>query len=119
MSESKFTPGPWFVEQLEKTSIYVSPVGRHENISICNVLTMDEDDSESGDWINGGETKANAKLIAAAPDLMELANRVVEEFKNYERIGEICPFEGQPMIYAAVLVELAEFAKIVQAKATA
>ena len=58
-------------------------------------------------------------VIAAAPDLMELANRVVEEFNNYERIGEICPFEGQPMIYASVLVELAEFAKIVQAKATA
>lgn len=69
MSEVKFTPGPWVVEQSEKTPIYVSPVGRHENISICNVMVMDEDDSESGDWINGDETKANAKLIAAAPDL--------------------------------------------------
>lgn len=76
MSESKFTPGPWFVEQSEKTPIYVSPVGRHENISICNVLTMDEDDSESGDWINGDETKANAYLIAAAPDLYKALERI-------------------------------------------
>jgi len=75
MSESKFTPGPWFVEQSEKTPIYVSPVGRQENISICNVLVMDEDYSESGAWINGDQTKANAKLISAAPELLAALER--------------------------------------------
>lgn len=40
----KHTAGPWFVESNDKTPIYVSPVGRHEQIAICNVLTIDEDD---------------------------------------------------------------------------
>lgn len=86
MSESKFTPGPWFVEQSEKTPIYVSPVGRHENISICNVLTMDEDDSESGDWINGDETKANAALIAVAPELFADLVIAATTLRRYEAL---------------------------------
>lgn len=69
---SKHTPGPWFVEQNEKTPIYVSPVASHEQIAICNVMVIDEDpEDDSGEWFNGDQTKANARLIAAAPDLLE------------------------------------------------
>jgi len=104
MSESKFTPGPWFVEQSEKTPIYVSPVGRHENISICNVLTMDEDDSESGDWINGDETKANAALIAAAPELLEALQGLLFA---YEDPGNTGSTHDEKVIAARAAIEKA------------
>lgn len=68
---SKHTPGPWFVEQDQKTPIYVSPVARHEQVCICNVCPIDEDDSESGDFLVDEQTRANARLIAAAPDLLD------------------------------------------------
>jgi len=29
-----------------------------------------------------------------------------DAWANYERMGEVCPFEGQPMIYAATLEEI-------------
>jgi hypothetical protein len=73
---SKHTKGPWFVESDDKTPIYVSPVDRYEQIAICNVMVIDEDDSESGDWINGEQTKANARLIAAAPDLLHALQNI-------------------------------------------
>ena len=77
---SKHTPGPWFVESSDKTPIYVSPVTRHEQIAICNVMVIDEDgDSDSGEWINGDQTKANAHLIAAAPELLAALEVIIND----------------------------------------
>lgn len=41
----------------------------------------------------------------------QLIQAVLDAHANYERMGEICPFEGHPMIYASVLEELAEIAR--------
>lgn len=81
----KHTPGPWFVESTEKTPIYVSPVNRHEQIGICNVMVIDEDESsDSGEWFNGDQTKANAKLIAAAPSLLADLIEAAATLRRYE-----------------------------------
>lgn len=85
---SKHTPGPWFVEQNEKTPIYVSPVARHEQIAICNVMVIDEDpDDDSGEWFNGDQTKANARLIAAAPDLLEALELMASDYMRKDGLG--------------------------------
>jgi hypothetical protein len=39
-----------------------------------------------------------------------LRERVLEAWANYERMGEVCSFEGQPMIYASTLEEIATIA---------
>lgn len=87
MTKHKHTPGPWFVESSDKTPIYVSPVDRHEQIAICNVMVIDEDgDSDSGEWINGDQTKANAKLIAAAPLLLDDLAAAAAQLRKYEAL---------------------------------
>jgi len=37
-----------------------------------------------------------------------LITKIDDAWANYERMGEVCPFEGQPMIYAATLEEIHE-----------
>lgn len=87
MTKHKHTPGPWFVESSDKTPIYVSPVDRHEQIAICNVLVIDEDDeSDSGEWVNGEQTKANAKLISAAPNLLADLTEAAATLRRYEAL---------------------------------
>ncbi|MFJ4349409.1 hypothetical protein ACIPZ5_00760 [Pseudomonas sp. NPDC089428] len=87
MTKHKHTPGPWFVESSDKTPIYVSPVDRHEQIGICNVMVIDEDaESDSGEWFNGEQTKANAKLIAAAPLLLGDLIDAAAQLRKYETL---------------------------------
>lgn len=49
---------------------------------------------------------ALAKQAEAAPDYSPLFTRIDEAIENYVRHGAICEFEGQPMIYAATLLEI-------------
>ena len=71
---SKFTAGPWIVDG-EKGE-YVSPLDRHDKIAIASILCIDDEDTESGDWVRGEETNANARLIAAAPDLLHALQNI-------------------------------------------
>ena len=84
---SKHTPGPWFVEQDQKTPIYVSPVARHEQVCICNVCPIDEDDSESGDFLVDEQTRANARLIASSPKMLEALKAMITSYQ-YEASAE-------------------------------
>ncbi len=56
------TPGPWVVD-----AEYISPAS-NLNISICAIDRMDAGGPKS--WFFGPTTNANARLIAAAPDLL-------------------------------------------------
>lgn len=58
MSAHKHTPGPW-----HSTGRYVG--SGHAKMNIC------ECSDNSGCWSNAPEAVANARLIAAAPDLLE------------------------------------------------
>ena len=62
---TKHTPAPWTVNPKAKTNI------RHGNLTIANCSSTHDGSREE-------EEIANAKLIAAAPDLLD------EEIKNLE-----------------------------------
>lgn len=106
---SGHTPGPWIWADGYKGLFGAGP----NNEVICYA-------TYEGMWIPEyvPEAKANAKLIAAAPDLFAVAQEVMDAFASYERFGEICPFEGNSMIYAETLVNLADVARTAIAKAT-
>jgi len=66
MSEQKFTPGPWKVDEAEGLPIAVIENNEDGN-GICEVgISTDP------------ETVANARLIAAAPEMYELLKYMLE-----------------------------------------
>lgn len=64
MSEHKHTPGPWVVDPDSPNDI--SPA---DDLRLGIALISNADNID-GAWLFGDESKANAKLIAAAPDLL-------------------------------------------------
>lgn len=61
MSESKHTPGPWYVD-----GVYINSAAG----LICEIPTSFDDDPLA---------EPDARLIAAAPDLLEAAQKVIDE----------------------------------------
>ncbi len=77
MSETKFTPGPWFIKQSEEIR---SPYGG--NVSSTRITILDEPGGQyqSRHVIaqvakGNGRGDANAALIAAAPEMYEQLKR--------------------------------------------
>jgi hypothetical protein len=63
------------------------------------------------------EAKANAVAFTALPELLALAEAIIDSHKFYERVGGACQFEGCDMIYASNLEEHAELARAALSKA--
>lgn len=80
MTEAKHTPGPWYVV-VGKSRMVCAPQTTNKPIAVCN-------------FDNGQAEKANASLIAAAPDLLEALEKMVGEYpynppcKNWEDKAE-------------------------------
>lgn len=70
MAKAKHTPGPWavFIDRPSKT-LTVMPAMRSGDIA--NIVYADDEKSDV-------ECEANASLIAAAPDLLQFAQRASE-----------------------------------------
>lgn len=69
MSESKFTPGPWFAKREGFSTVYVETRLRHgviQEVAACGP-------TEAGQ----AQQEANARLIATAPDLLSIVQRFV------------------------------------------
>ncbi len=58
MTESSHTPGPWNVLEF-KESLHITGGPRKRGLSLARIVLDDDED------------KANARLIAAAPELLE------------------------------------------------
>lgn len=73
MNESKHTPGPWFHYDDR------SSTERHEIVAMGKTVARVY-------CTNGceAEDKANARLIAAAPDLLEACEAMLEEMQVWE-----------------------------------
>lgn len=96
MSEAKHTPGPWHTAGEQGVQI------RSKRDQIAKVLTM-----------RGNEWKANASLIAAAPDLMAV---VVAYADHFERCRITNTHGSRDFDFAG---HLAALARAAIAKATA
>jgi hypothetical protein len=69
MSETKFTPGPWFVWDDSNQRLEIGP---SRNYSVASM------------WVTPLEgQQANAHLIAAAPDLYEVVEKLAKWNKDY------------------------------------
>src|SRR3990167_4908558 len=80
------TPGPWRYEEVTKTIRSVP--------SNYWLATMDS-------WDGAINNEANARLIAAAPELLEAAKRMLEIFKEFPATPEIQKIS--PMLSVAIL----------------
>lgn len=107
MSGVKHTPGPWAVEDPMDHCLTIvanpeAPVYDWKLIATCDWPAEGDHD------ITSAEMKANARLIAAAPDLLEAAQNAVEEWGM--RAGDddaLLPSAEQPESIAALMRAIA------------
>jgi hypothetical protein len=69
---TKHTPGPWEID-----GEYVQQVGQ-TGLAICDVMNMDVGGDKG--WHSGPVTQANKNLIAAAPELLETLQLMLDAF---------------------------------------
>jgi hypothetical protein len=80
---ASFTPGPWEVETFgDYSSIYTKSAPANGGDIICNSPDPVEERSSFEHW------QANARLIAAAPELMSALVALLRETNNIEVLGE-------------------------------
>ena len=74
-SEAKHTPGPWKYH----TESYRNLIAGPDRLRVADVWTSDRPDTER---------MANARLIAAAPDLLVELQAALDVLKEYREYGE-------------------------------
>lgn len=67
------TPGPWHIDQLATGNLRIRAVDQNDGL-LCFVAAIYGDQIDS---VVGNEVRANARLIAAAPDLLEAAKELL------------------------------------------
>lgn len=80
MTQFKGTPGPWEIkpEEVDRPYIRIRGTQWGGRFKVANVLSPDYDGVHHRE---ADETRANARLIAAAPELLE-ALQLCEEFMS-------------------------------------
>ena len=106
MTEAKHTPGPWSVEVDSPSGI-----GRTHAVYVCSAAGWPEGQLARVNVQDGlGEREANARLIAAAPELLATLKDACEEIERLREyannhggmIDEIEYVEGRSAIARAV-----------------
>jgi len=87
MSKTNHTPAPWNVQDntAEPYGQLVVDSAAHGAVAICYTM-------EKGETVAPAECVQNARLISAAPDLLE-ALRVIAESEEYHGDTVVCDFE--------------------------
>ena len=76
---SKHTPGPWYADDV---AVYTKKFATGERVSLCYVACADGKDGWPPYSISVSEGRANARLIAAAPEMYEMLSKLREEMDN-------------------------------------
>ena len=73
------TPGPWRLELVEDRSIkHLCPVAKADDFSLLTVVYTDGHDGDECVPFGAVYRDADAKLIAAAPELLDALERLLE-----------------------------------------
>ncbi|EAX3299497.1 hypothetical protein JYN54_09680 [Salmonella enterica subsp. enterica serovar Muenchen] len=99
--EQKHTPGPWYAVQNNSFIDITTALGRYDGKVIADTCSSGYS-FDNGDCINGETTVANAKLIAAAPELLEACLRA----RNHLFAAGYEPEEGSINPNACLLAQL-------------
>lgn len=114
MGASKHTPGPWsYVAGTEHHGPYVTS---EFGSDICDCYTMSRPDLPSA--LNGGPShpipflaemaEPNARLIAAAPDLLDALKRLLQFIREHTEAGEVIPPHTVEHEHAMAIIAKAE-----------
>ena len=79
MNEAKHTPGPWFTHREGFSSVYIEARiggGMLQEVASCGPTNEGSDQQE-----------ANARLIAAAPEMLEALKAMIDAERVYESGG--------------------------------
>lgn len=92
MSEQRHTPGPWEWDRDGERTLIMD----HRGLHLCAAI-KDSDGTLEG-TITPGERDANARLIAAAPELLKYAERALDQLTNDREEGCWCydEVDGSP-----------------------
>lgn len=92
--KAKHTPGPWQIlpEECDKPYIRIRGTVLGGRYKVANVLTLVYDGAPERE---AEETQANARLIAAAPELLELA-KIAEKHLRREFLKLAEKYAGTP-----------------------
>lgn len=82
MNEFKGTPGPWEIkpEEVDRPYIRIRGTRLGGRFKVANVLHPDYDGVHHRE---ADETRANARLIAAAPELLEALTTTLDEIGHW------------------------------------
>lgn len=83
---NKHTPGPWFLGESERGR-HFRAVDAKEHGALASVVWLMEDDDIDG--VSSPRCEANAHLIAAAPDLLDALEEVVQWLELGDHEGKM------------------------------
>jgi hypothetical protein len=91
LMENKFLPGPWAIEKstiFGKEDQFGVAISSTQRTEFAFVYTRLSDEPDHSDVVDAPELMASAKLIAAAPDLLEalkeVRSRILEDEWGYK-----------------------------------
>lgn len=99
--EQKHTPGPWYAVPNNSFIDITTAPGRYGGETIADTCSSGHS-FDNGDCIYGETTVANAKLIAAAPELLEACLRA----RSHLFVAGYEPEEGSMNPNACLLAQL-------------
>lgn len=101
--ERKWTPGPWSVELEDRLMVDGMQVSAPEKDRIAYVQPDDTMEIEGGRIVEccSREQKANARLIAAAPEMYEALSEFLEINDDLHRRGSMPAAEADERRYQA------------------